>query len=135
MYILVYAYNICAINLLLSFSHHLSNTLPGIAESSSDEANLYVFITAKGNGNPLGIAFVGTLCNPDRHHRISVNRYGIVGSQKNKVLYTAEASYFVFKFNIKTILFETLTYNIAYSNMKISSDDCSRNGSQSGYES
>ena len=82
-------------NFLFSFSNHLSNTLPGIAASSSDDANLYVFITGKGNGNPLGIAFVGTLCNQDRHHRISVNRYGIVGSQKNKVLYTAEASYFV----------------------------------------
>ena len=91
-------------NFLFSFSNHLSNTLPGIAASSSDDANLYVFITAKGNGNPLGIAFVGTLCNQDRTHRISANRYGIVGSQKNKVLYTAEASYFLFAYDIKTII-------------------------------
>jgi len=47
-------------------------------------------VTARGNGNPLGIAYVGTVCRSTRSSRVSINRYGIAGSEKNKVLYTAE---------------------------------------------
>ena len=47
-------------------------------------------MTGRGNGNPLGIAYVGTVCKSTRSSRVSINRYGIKGSQKNKVLYTAE---------------------------------------------
>merc|ERR1712038_1800746 len=68
----------------------LEGPLQTLAKNSIDEVNLYVFVTASGNGNPLGIAYVGTVCNKDRAHRISINRYGIAGKQKNKVLYTAE---------------------------------------------
>merc|ERR1712179_599797 len=71
-------------------SNHLSNSLQRNARNSKDEVNLYVFVTARGNGNPLGIAYVGTVCRSTRSSRVSVNRYGIAGSQKNKVLYTAE---------------------------------------------
>jgi len=71
-------------------SGHLGRTLQKLARESSDENNLYVFVTGKGNGNPLGIAYVGTVCAKSRSSRVSINRYGIPGSQKNKVLYTAE---------------------------------------------
>merc|ERR1711894_791287 len=71
-------------------SGHLSNSLQRNARNSKDEVNLYVFVTARGNGNPLGIAYVGTVCRSTRSSRVSINRYGIAGSQKNKVLYTAE---------------------------------------------
>ena len=76
-------------------SNHLGSTLGRLAEKSRDEADLYVFITAEGDHNPLGIAFLGTVCNRDRTHRVSINRYGIAGAmdwtgKKNKVQYTAE---------------------------------------------
>ena len=75
-------------------SGHLGRTLQKLARDSSDENNLYVFVTGKGNGNPLGIAYVGTVCSKGRSSRVSINRYGIPGSQKNKVLYTAEVILF-----------------------------------------
>jgi hypothetical protein len=59
-------------------------------KSSKEEANLYVFVTARGSGSPLGVAYVGTVCKSDPTYRVSLSRYGIAGSQKNKVLYTAE---------------------------------------------
>ena len=71
-------------------SHHLGRTLQKLAKNSKDHADLYVFVTGKGNGNPLGIAYVGTVCSSSRNTRVSINRYGIPGKQKNKVLYTAE---------------------------------------------
>merc|ERR1719361_2092493 len=71
-------------------SGHLGRTLQKLARDSRDEVDLYVFVTGRGNGNPLGIAYVGTVCDSSRRRRVSINRYGIAGSQKNKVLYTAE---------------------------------------------
>ena len=76
----------------MNSSKHLGSTLGRLAKRSRDEADLYVFMTGRGDGNPLGIAYVGTVCNRDRTRRVSINRYGIAGSQKNKVLYTAEVS-------------------------------------------
>ena len=64
-----------------------------LARKSKDEANLYVFITGKGTGGILGIAYVGTVCNSARTNRVSINRYGRTGRggpRKNKVMYTAE---------------------------------------------
>ena len=80
----------------ISCSHHLSHTLGPLARKSKDEVDLYVFITGKGTGGTLGIAFVGTVCNSARTHRVSINRYGRTGKggpRKNKVMYTAEVSY------------------------------------------
>ena len=62
--------------------------------------DLYVFITGRGDGKPLGVAFVGTVCHTTKTHSVSINRYGIPGQEKNKVLYTAEVKlYFVCDIN------------------------------------
>ena len=79
------------------FSSHLGSSLGKLARNSRDEVDLWVFVTARGNGNPLGIAYVGTVCSSGRSNRVSINRYGIAGKQKNKVLYTAEVVYFIIK--------------------------------------
>ena len=85
---------------IIHFSDHLGSTLGKLAKRSRDEADLYVFITGsdKGrNGNPLGIAYVASVCNQQRTLRVSINRYGIPGSggpRKNKIMYTAEVNVF-----------------------------------------
>ena len=55
-----------------------------IAKRSPHHADLYVFVTGPGKGGTLGVAYVGTVCNSARTHRVSINRYGIAGSQKSK---------------------------------------------------
>ena len=80
-------------------NYYFSNAFPDlgkIAKGSESNANLYVFVTGAGNGNPLGVAYVGTVCNDARTHRVSINRYGLPGQEKNKVLYTAEVRFFIF---------------------------------------
>ena len=76
--------------MFLNFSRLLGVEIGRVVRKSSDEADLYVFVTARGNGSPLGVAYVGTVCKSDPTYRVSLSRYGIAGSQKNKVLYTAE---------------------------------------------
>ena len=81
--------------LLYTTSKHLHETVPNIAKSSQDEANLFVFITGRNDDDyTLGIAFVGTVCQENRDFRVSVNRYGVTGSHKNVVLYTAEVIHY-----------------------------------------
>ena len=89
----------------LLISRHLGSSLGKLAKNSRDEADLYVFVTGRGNGNPLGIAYVGTVCDNSRTHRVSINRYGIAGSQKNKVLYTAEVIFHNLILLIKSMLY------------------------------
>ena len=80
-------------------SRHFHSTLPKLAKNSKDDANLYVFVTGKKNFNGiLGVAYSGTVCRREtakENFRVSINRYGIPGSQKNKVLYTAEVNIFL----------------------------------------
>ena len=70
--------------------------LVSIAQESSEEANLYVFLTGKYSGSGsdyfLGLAYEGVVCDSSRDSRFSINRYG-VGSTKGGDAYTAEVKY------------------------------------------
>ena len=70
----------------------LSNVrrLAGTQLGGNPKPQLYVFVTGPGRSNILGVAYVGTVCARSDQSRVSINRYGRSGSQKNAMLYTAE---------------------------------------------
>ena len=74
----------------------LGENLPSgrLAKSSEFDANLYVLLTGKGRGNKLGLAGLGTVCNPTRGERTSVCKYA-AGQQKGGDAYTAEVLKFL----------------------------------------
>ena len=65
-----------------------------LAANSHPEANIYVFITGRGNGGLLGeAAEIGLFCERSSTNKVCMNRYGINGTErphKNVVYYTAE---------------------------------------------
>ena len=60
-----------------------------IAKRSPYDANLYVFLTGTEAGSGLGLGSVGSVCDPGRGRRASINRYA-AGDYKGGDAYTAE---------------------------------------------